>query len=766
MKILFLLLISFYVFGCTYQQKKAADLHKWVNPYIGTTYSTTPSVLKHQELANESKGQTFPATGVPYAMTNWTPQTQATEQKCIPPYYYHDEKIQGFRGSHWMSGSCTQDYGSVTIMPLGQDLMVNPEERASSFDHDNELTTPSYYSVYLKGYNAKVEMTGTARCGILRITFDEEGDKYIILEPNSDEGEGLVKIDTDKRSISGTNPVHRIYQGWGEPAGFSGHFFAEFNKEFDAYGTWNGNDFSNGSHEEEGKGKPVGAFVMLNVEAGEQVLIKIGTSFTGIEGAENNLKKEIMGFDFNKVQKLAENEWQKHLNQIVVEGGTPDERTMFYSALYHAKLLPRIFNDADGSYPGFAEDNNVYRTDDYNYYVDFTTWDSYRAVHPLMNIIEPSRSSDIIKSIINKAEQGGWLPIFPCWNHYTAGMIGDHLISVIGDAYVKGIDDFDIEKAYQYMRKNAFEVPDDYQDYKNGKGRRALESYLRYGYIPLEDSVPEAFHKNEQVSRTLEYAYAMMAGKTNNTDDYEELLSRAKNYKNVFDTTVGFARGRFKDGTWIKPFDPYSRQSYITEGTPYQYTWYVPHDIAGLINLMGGKETFINKLDQFFEKDEYWHGNEPSHHIAYLYPFGGAPWKTQKIIRDIIMEEYSNEPGGISGNDDVGQMSAWLVFSMAGFYPVTPGMPVYIIGSPLFDKITFNLENGRQFIIETVNNSTANRFIQSATYNGSEFTRSYLLHDEIMNGGKLVLKMGVDPNTEWASSDNEKPPSLFDHVSF
>ena len=239
-----------------------------------------------------------------------------------------------------------------------------------------------------------------------------------------------------------------------------------------------------------------------------------------------------------------------------------------------------------------------------------------------------------------------------------------------------------------------------------------------------------------------------------------------KNYEKVFDTSVGFVRGKWKNGEWIEPFDPYSRQSYITEGTPFQYTWYVPQDVSGLINLMGGRESFINKLDLFFEKDEYWHGNEPSHHIAYLYPFAGAAWKTQKVIRDIIREEYSNQPGGISGNDDVGQMSAWLVFSMAGFYPVTPGMPVYIIGSPVFDRVTFNLENGRQFIIETINNSNENRFIQSAKLNDSDFNRSYLFHDEIMNGGKLVLQMDASPNKEWASDVKNLPPSLFDYDSY
>jgi predicted alpha-1,2-mannosidase len=315
------------------------------------------------------------------------------------------------------------------------------------------------------------------------------------------------------------------------------------------------------------------------------------------------------------------------------------------------------------------------------------------------------------------------------------------------------------------MRKNAFETPSTLQEYQDGKGRRALQSYLQYGYLPLEDSVKDAFHKNEQVSRTLEYAYddyvlSRIAEKLGKTEDAELLKKRALNYRKVFDTDVGFVRGRYRNGDWAENFDPYQRQTYITEGTPYQYTFYVPQDVAGLIQLMGGKKQFIHKLDTLFINEEYWHGNEPSHHIAYLYPFAGAAWKTQEKIREIIYQEYANAPGGISGNDDAGQMSAWLVFSMMGFYPVTPGDGIYIIGSPVFDQVEIQLQNGKTFRIICHNNSKDNVYIQEAQLNGHTMDRAYFSHQELAAGATLEFIMGPEPNKKWATSD--LPPSLSD----
>jgi predicted alpha-1,2-mannosidase len=345
-------------------------------------------------------------------------------------------------------------------------------------------------------------------------------------------------------------------------------------------------------------------------------------------------------------------------------------------------------------------------------------------------------------------------------------MIGDHALSMIGDAYLKNIGGFDIERAYQVMRKNAFEYNKDTADYKEGKGRRAMESYLKYGYVPLEDSVWDAFHKREQVSRTLEYAYddfvlSQVAKKLGKQSDYEILMKRAGNYAHVFDVSTGYVRGRYASGKWIEPFDPFAtRASFITEGSPYQYTWYVPQDVAGLLRLMGGKERFINRLDTLFDQGYYWHGNEPGHQTVYLYAYAGAPWKTQMRVRDIIREEYTAQPGGLSGNEDSGQMSAWLAFSMIGFYPVCPGMPYYVLGSPVFEEIAINLPAGKTFIIRARGSSDTNKYIQSASLNGKGFTRTYLLHSEIVKGGTLVLEMGPEPSTSWGSAPADAPPSM------
>ena len=368
-------------------------------------------------------------------------------------------------------------------------------------------------------------------------------------------------------------------------------------------------------------------------------------------------------------------------------------------------------------------------------------------------------------SLVLKGQQGGWLPIFPSWNSYTAAMIGDHCIAMIGDAIIKDAPGFDYEEAYTLMRKNAFEANPDSGSYRDGKGRRAMESYLKYNYVPLEDQVMEAFHRREQVSRTLEYAYddfvlSQVAKKLGKTDDYKALIKRAENYRNVIDPETGYARGRHADGTWIEPFDPFASTSFICEGTPYHYTWYVPQDIAGLIRHMGGKERFINRLDTFFEGDYYWHGNEPGHHIAYLFAYAGEPWKTQKWVHDIINREYFTTPDGLSGNDDAGQMSSWLVFSMVGFYPVCPGMPYYVIGSPSFEESVITLENGKKFTIEAKGASEKNIYIQSATLNGQPYDKSYILHKDIMNGGILSFVMGDTPNKEWASATGSLPPSL------
>ena len=760
---IFFLVFNFFFLSCnTTDPYSPPSILSYVNPLIGTAPSTTETAQMHSESGSELRGQTFPAVGVPFGMTQWTPQTRATEQKCLSPYYYQDTRIQGFRGSRWMSGSCTQDYGSVTIMPTTGAIKVKPEERSSTFSHDQETVTPSYYSVNLSDYQIQAEVTATSRAGMLRFTL--EGDSLnLIIEPNSDEGEGFVEIFPERNEIVGFNPVHRIYQGWGESAGFSGYFVIQIEDGFSDFGVWQRENIQTGETKSEAEDQSVGAYVKM--AADQAVKVKVGTSFTSINQARKNLEAEIPHWNFEQVRQTSEDAWLAQLSKVQVSGGSEEERTMFYTALYHAMILPRVFSDTDGAYLGFGGSKKVYLAEDFDYYADFSMWDTFRAVHPLQTLLNPERTADMVQSLLKKAEQGGWLPIFPAWNSYTSAMIGDHVTAMIGDAWMKGIDDFDQELAYKMMRKNAFEVNTDTASYRNGQGRRAMDSYLEYGYIPLEDSVPDSFHQREQASRTLEYAYddfvlSQVAKQLGEDDDYQALAERAKNWQHVFDTTTGYVRGRYANGDWYEPFDPVAtRAPFITEGSPFQYTWYVPHDAARLMQAMGGRERYIQQLDTLFEQRYYWHGNEPGHQTVYMYAYAGAPWKTQQWVRDIIREEYSAEPGGLSGNEDAGQMSAWLVFSMMGFYPVAPGMPYYVIGSPIFDEITLNA--GEQpFAIRATNNSAENRYIQSATLNGEPLDRAYLTHQEIVDGGELVLEMGSEPKQEWASQD--VPPSMGD----
>ena len=475
------------------------------------------------------------------------------------------------------------------------------------------------------------------------------------------------------------------------------------------------------------------------------VSVKVGTSFTSLEAAAKNLEKEIPAWDFEGLKKASEDTWNQTLGKVVVRGGTDDERVKFYTALYHCYQLPRIVSDVDGSYQGFADDTLVHKAAGFDYYDDFSMWDTYRALHPLMTILEPQRSRDMVRSLVLKAQQGGWMPIFPAWSSYTAAMIGDHVSTMISDAYMKGITDFDTETAYKYMRQNAFDSPSE-KEYKDGKGRRALKSYLQYGYIPMEDSVWDAFHRNEQVSRTLEYAFddyalSRFAKALGKEEDYQILLKRSGNWKNVFDNEKEFVRGRHTDGTWVEPFDPYSKAKYICEGTPFQYTWYVPHDIPGLIKGMGGNEQFLAKLNEFFDKGYYWHGNEPDHQAAYIFAMAGQPEKTQQWTREIINTEYGTGPGGLSGNEDAGQMSAWLAFSMMGFYPVCPASNQYIISTPVFDEVKILLPGGKFFAINSLNRASGTNYIRVMTKDGGRYNDTFIRHEDIVKGSRFTFQL-------------------------
>jgi predicted alpha-1,2-mannosidase len=713
----------------------AQSPYQLVDPHIGT--------------ANE--GQTTPAVGEPFAMTNWIPETRSTEKKCIAPYYFADTKLTGFRASHWMSGSCTQDYGSVTLMPTTGDLKTTPDDRAAAFSHTDEVTQPAFYSVKLPAYNEAVEMTGGVRAGMLRITYSKGATANLIVEPNARMKDGWIKVDLDRHEITGYNPVYRIYQGNGKPTGFSGYFVIRFNETAKGFGTWCDSKVSPMAAELKSNGcEHMGAYISFVVPASGSLLVKTGTSFTSIEAARHNLYTEIPAWDFAALRAKTTRVWTTALDAIAISGGTTSERHSFYTSMYHAMMLPRIVSDVDGSYPRFAGNGKVEKkTTPGPYYDDFSMWDIYRAQLPLITILQPKRDEAMMQSLILKGEQGKYLPIFPAWNSFTSEMIGDHTGVAMTDAYMKGLRNFDLTSAWKLIRQNAFDTPP-FEEYKDGLGRRALKSYMKYGYIPLEDPVAEAFHKGEQVSRTLEYAFddaiiARLGAALGHKDDAAAIAKRSADWKNVIDPETKLARGRHEDGSWIAPFVYDKWVPYITESNAYQYTFYVPHDVPGLIDALGGKQQFVQKLDGLFEKKLYDPGNEPGHQIPYLYDEAGEAWKTQQRVAALV-DVYNDTPSGIPGNDDAGQMSAWWIFSTLGFYPVAPGIPEYWIGTPRFPTATLNLPGAKKFTIIAKNASAKNCYIQSARLNGAPLKTTRIQHETIMKGGTLEFVMGPEPN--------------------
>ncbi|MBQ6210753.1 MAG: GH92 family glycosyl hydrolase [Prevotella sp.] len=754
-----------------------------INTMVGTAQANTLSAGLFGK-GSEEHGQTLPAVLAPNGQNFWTPQTQDTEQKCIAPYYYKDSLLQGFRNSHWIVGGCTQDYGSFTVATLGGSLRTLPTERATRFSHDDEISHPHYYAVTLPDEHLTAELTATSHTAMLRVTPMQDGKVHIIIQPNSDEGQGFVAVDTLAHVVYGYNPVHRIYQGWGESAGFSGHFVLRYEESPIDFGTFDGerrypqrnvviqrpspSDLTSTHHPV--IASPVGIYLTFQGEEDLPLTLVMASSLISKEGALHNLEVEAKGKPFSQMQDDLANQWVERLHTIDVEDADTARVNQFYGALYRASFLPREISDVGGKA-----------------FTDYSMWDTYRAVHPLYNIIAPTLSGWMMQSLVDMYERGGWLPIFPCWNSYTAAMIGDHCAATLADAYIKGIRGFDTAKAYEAMRKNAFETPTDIHEYKDGMGRRALDSYLKYGYIPLEDGVKDAFHTEEQTSRTLEYAFddfavAQMAKSLGHEDDYHELMRRSQNWRNVINPYTGWADGRHADGSWEGNTDIINRKPYITEGATCHYTWYVPHDIEGLFEVISnsGVQEFrssdnskptrqvkqmsvtpellatpklqnlvISRLDSMFTQGRYWHGNEPCHQIPYLFNHANRPDLTQKWVRHILDTEYNDTPGGLSGNDDAGQMSAWYVFSSIGFYPVCPATPYYELGSPTFRRVTFNLENGKKFTIEAENAAKENIYVQNVTLDGLPLPTPQITHEQILNGSTLhfIMKSSSTPLT-------------------
>ena len=757
--------------GC--QTKKETEIVQYtdfVNPMVGTDYH----------------GHTFPGAALPGGMVQLSPDTGVEGWDWSSGYHYSDLSLMGFSHLH-RSGMGAGDWGDVLLMPTTGGLKVIPGSKEnpdvgyrSRFSHEEETASPGYYSVKLKDYAVKAELTLTERAGFHRYTFPKSEAAHIII----DAGHGIresYRIGSEVEIISDTE-----IQGHRASQGFVKHkdvfFCAKFSKPFQASGTWSEDIIKPGSKED--SGVYTGAYVDYTTSEGETIEVKVGISYTNIEQARLNLETEIQGWNFEEIKENATAKWNKALSLIEVqlpEENTPEfnqeKMTIFYTALYHALLFPATFSDVDGKYMGL--DNQVHTANGFTYLSDFSLWDTHRAQMPLLTLIDPQRSLNSIKTMLAQYDQGGWLPTPQQFgNSYTNDMIGDHPVSVIVDAYLKGINDFDAEKAYEAVKKNAMETPP--ADHRS-KGRVGLEYYLKYGYIPYNKM-------RESVSRTLEYAYndwcvAQFARALGKTEDYKYFLKRTASYKNVIDTSIGFARPKDDQGNWLVPFNPtfvgHGSERHYTEANAWQYTWFVPHDVQGLIELEGGRDKFLAKLDSLFTISseiqetgadvtgligQYAHGNEPSHHTLYLFNYAGMSWKTQYMARKVMDEMYHDGPDGLCGNEDMGQMSAWYVLSAMGFYPVAPGQNVYVIGSPAFSKVVLHLDenyyNTNKLVIEATGNSPANKYIQSATLNGEVLNRPWFSHDDIKNGATLTFQMGAEPNKTWGSRPEDAPPSM------
>ncbi len=741
----------------------------FVNPFLGTDYH----------------GHTFPGAALPGGMVQLSPDTDIKGWDWCSGYHYSDSSVMGFSHLH-RSGMGAGDWGDILLMPTTGELKVvpgskeNPDEGyRSRFSHQEEWASPGYYSVILRDYKIKAELTVSERAGLHKYTFPKSDAAHILIDMGH--GIGSRCTGTEVKILSNTEiSGHRSTMGFVK--GKDVYFYARFSKPFRSFGTWNEKDIKSGSKED--SGIQSGAYVDYTTSENETVEVKVGISYTSIEQAKLNLDTEITDWNFDRVKENAEKIWNKELSKIDVAPNMADgdeynkhKLATFYTALYHSLLFPATFSDVDGKYMGL--DKLVHTAKGFTYRSDFSLWDTFRAEMPLLTLIDPERSNDAVNTMIAQYEQGGWMPTPQQFgNSYTNDMIGDHPVDVILDAYQKGIRNYDVEKAYEAVRKNAMETPP--ADHKS-RGRIGLSYYLQYGYLPYNKV-------RESVSRTLEYAYndwciAQLAKALGKTADYEIFMKRASNYKNVVDASTGFARPRDIDGKWLTPFDPtfigHGDDRHYTEANAWQYTWFVPQDVQGLIDIEGGRQRFVERLDSLFNISseiketvsdatgligQYAHGNEPSHHTAYLFNYAGAPWKTQNMVRRVMDELYHDGPDGLCGNEDMGQMSAWYVLSSMGFYPVAPGQNVWVIGSPEFSKVTIHLDKSfnkaGEFVIETRNNSKANKFIQSATLNGQPLNRPWFDHSVIENGGKLIFEIGSAPNKKWGSAPEDAPPSM------
>ena len=723
------ILIIFLIISCDTnfvisKAKKDKELISYVNPFIGTG----------------GHGHTYPGATMPFGMMQLSPDTRLDGWDGCSGYHYSDTEIYGFSHTH-LSGTGVSDYGDILLMPTNKQVFNNgadgKEGYKSKFSHDKEIAEPGFYKVHLDDTNIDVKLTVSKRSGIHSYQFPSAENQFVILDLLHRD----KVLDAKIIKISDTEIVgYRFSEAWASDQRL--YFVIKTSHSF--------KDVLESPIKKGLAGAQKIALHFINPK-NEAVTLKVGISAVDIKGAKKNLAAEIGNQTFEQVKKIAQDFWEQQLEKIVVEDPNEDHKINFYTSMYHVAIAPNLYQDVDGRYRGM--DLKIHETKDFDYYTVFSLWDTYRAAHPLYTIIEQEKTNDFINTFLAKYEEGGILPIWDLSSNYTGCMIGYHAVPVIADAYLKGIRNYNVDKAFEAMK------------YSATRDKLGLDSYKNFGFIPVEK-------ESESVSKTLEYAYddwtiAQMAEDLGKVADYKIYSERAQYYKNVFDPSTQFMRGRFRN-TWFAPFDPYEVNFNYTEANSWQYSFYVPQDISGFTSLLGGKEKLGQNLDKLFSaKDkasgshqvditgligQYAHGNEPSHHMAYLYNFVNKPYKTQEKVRQILTELYANAPDGISGNEDCGQMSAWYIFSSLGFYPVTPGSNEYIVGGPLFEKATINLENGKSFTLEAKNQSEENKYIKSATLNGDSYPYSYIKHQDIVNGGSLVFEMTNERST-WGTKD-------------
>ena len=712
-------------------------------------------------------GHTYPGASMPFGMVQLSPDTPLQGWDGSSGYHYSDNVIRGFSHSH-LSGTGVGGLGDVMLMPTIGDVQLNAGDPgktagyASRFSHDREAATPGYYKVFLDDPKITAELTATERCGIHKYTFPASNNAHIVLDLEHGVGNNVAESGLtfeNNTTISG----YRTSDGWGGRR--AAYFVMQFSKPFASYGAERDGARVDGVPTKV-DGKAVKAFVNYTTSAGEAVLVRVGISGTSIEGARLNLNKEIPNFDFNAIHTKAVNAWGDNLGEIQVESKDPKIVKTFYSNLYQSYLGPVLFNDVDGAYRG-PEGKN-YPGSAFQNYTTFSLWDTFRAQAPLLTLTEPSRIADMVNSLtMFEAERGrNELPVWTLWGNETGTMIGYNSAPVIADAYLKGFTGFNAEAAYQALKRTAL------------NGRNGQDEFNDRGYVISGGK------NNQSVARTLEFAYddwciAQMAAKLGHTEDAAMFMKRSANFVNVYDGASGFMRGRTTTGDWRRPFDPDQvAWADYTEANSWHYTWAVMQDPQKLVKLMGGDAAFVQKMDTMFTTEskglfgipditglvgEYAHGNEPVHHAAYLYSYAGAPYKTQMRAREIMSKLYNDTPAGAPGNNDVGQMSAWYVFSALGFYPVNPAQGVYVIGSPAVDKATIHLDKnyygGRTFTMTAQNNSPENVYIQSAMLNGKPLNDSYITHKQILAGGTLDFVMGPKPNMNWGRADANRPPA-------